>query len=148
MKADVMSDEFVPFGGELAEEKPEPQFVRHASDTAPDPEKPAAPTPVVPSEDIDIADRLRGVLQENLGANLAEDTLEKVVQSIAQTVDSAPTRLALPDLKLQDSPTEPPAEGATPREKPEITLEKEDNRVNRIQVNCTCGETMVMEVLY
>jgi len=145
-----MAKEFKPFGGELAEEKPAPQFVRHASDSVEDPGQPEAPSPapIVPAEPNDLAGQLRAILQDQLDANLAEDTLKNVVQSIEQTVNSTPSRLALPDLRLQDTP-EPATEGeSTPREKPDISVQKEENRVNRIQVNCTCGETMVMDVLY
>ncbi len=145
--------DFVPFGGELAEAKTTPQFIGHHN-TVPDPAEPPDPTvetpPVVPAEANDPSEAVRAVLA-GLPGEIPEDTVNQAVQQILQTVDAGPTRLALPDLKLQPSETPPlkPAEGEEPAQThPELSLEKDGDKVTRIKVDCICGETIVMDCDY
>lgn len=41
----------------------------------------------------------------------------------------------------------PPADG-TQTQAPTVTLQKDGDRVTRIQVRCTCGETITIECVY
>ena len=145
--------DFVPFGGELAEAKTTPQFIGHHN-TVPDPAEPPDPTvetpPVVPAEANDPSEAVRAVLA-GLPGEIPEDTVNQAVQQILQTVEAGPARLALPDLKLQPSKTPPlkPAEGEEPAQThPELSLEKDGDKVTRIKVDCICGETIVMDCDY
>ena len=122
-------NDFIPFEGGLVEEKTTPQFIGHGN-TVPDPSEPPDPTKetpsVVPAETNDPSEAVRAVL-------------------------AGPTRLALPDLKLQPSETPPPepAEGEEPAQThPELSLEKDGDKVTRIKVDCICGETIVMDCDY
>ena len=147
-----MSGEFVPFGGESAEKGPPPQFVRHESDTSSDPQPQAEPSTVAQTEkpEDDITAQLNGILTEHLGADIDDDAMQNAVKAITKAVDTdtSPTRLALPDLKLQNPSAEATGEGEAPSKQPEISLEKEDGKVTRIKVDCTCGEAIVMDVSY
>ena len=145
--------DFVPFGSELAEAKTTPQFIGH-DNAVPDPGEPPDPTvetpPVVPAEANDPSEAVRAVLT-GLPGEIPEDTVNQAVQQILQTVEAGPTRLALPDLKLQPSETPPskPAEGEEPAQThPELSLEKDGDKVTRIKVDCICGETIVMDCDY
>ena len=149
----MSTDYFVPFGGELAEEKATPQFISQGN-TVPDPSEPPDPAtetpPVVPAEEISSSEAVRAVLA-GLPGEIPEDTVNPAVQQILQTVEAGPTRLALPDLKLQPSETPPPepVEGEEPAQThPELSLEKDGDKVTRIKVDCICGETIVMDCDY
>ena len=149
----MSTGDFVPFGGELAEETTAPQFISHGN-TVPDPSEPPDPAvetpPVVPAEANDPAERVRAVLAD-LPGEIPEDTVNQAVQQILKTVEAGPMRLALPDLKLQPSETTPPepAEGEEPAQThPELSLEKDGDKVTRIKVDCICGETIVMDCDY
>jgi len=147
-----MSEEFVPFGGELAEKGPSPQFVRHESDTSSDPQPQTEPSPMAQPEkpEGDITAQLNGILAEHLGADIDDDAMQNAVEAIAKAVhtDTSPTSLGLPDLKLQNLSAEATGEGEAPSQQPEISLEKDDGKVTRIKVDCTCGEAIVMDVSY
>ena len=147
-----MSGEFVPFGGELAEKAPSPQFVRHESDKSSDPQPQTETSPMVQPEKTegDITAQLNGILTEHLGANIDDDAMKNAVEAIAKAVhtDTSPTSLGLPDLKLQNPSAEATGEGEAPSQQPEISLEKDDGKVTRIKVDCTCGEAIVMDVSY
>ena len=148
-----MSGEFVPFGGESAEKGPPPQFVRHESDTSSEPQPQAEPSTVAQTEkpEGDITTQLNGILTEHLGTDIEEEAMQNAVNAIAKAVDTdtSPTRLALPNLKLQNPPpAETAGESEAPSKQPEISLEKEDGKVTRIKVDCTCGEAIVMDVSY
>ncbi len=146
-------NDFIPFEGGLVEEKTTPQFIGHGN-TVPDPSEPPDPTKetpsVVPAETNDPSEAVRAVLA-GLPGEIPEDTVSQAVKQILQTVEAGPTRLALPDLKLQPSETPPPepAEGEEPAQThPELSLEKDGDKVTRIKVDCTCGETIVMDCDY
>ena len=147
------SGDFVPFGGELGEGKITPQFVGHGN-TVPDPSEPPDPAaetpPVVPAEANDPAEGVRAVLAD-LPGEIPEDTVNQAVQQILKTVEAGPMRLTLPDLKLQPSETPPPepVEGEEPAQTlPELSVEKDGDKVTRIKVDCICGETIVMDCDY
>jgi len=149
----MSTGDFVPSGSELAEGKATPQFISHGN-TVPDPSEPPDPAaetpPVVPAEVNDPTEAVRTVLS-GLPGEIPEDTINQAVQQILQTVEAGPTRLALPDLKLQPSEKPPPepAEGEEPAQThPELSLEKDGDKVTRIKVDCICGETIVMDCDY
>jgi len=144
---------FVPFCGELAESKITPQFISHGNTIA-DPSEPPSPDaallPVAPDGTNDSSEAVRAVLA-NLPGEIPEDSVNRAVQQILQTLEAGPKRLALPDLKLQPSDTPPPkpAEGEKPvQTHPELSLEKDGDKVTRIKVDCICGETIVMDCDY
>jgi hypothetical protein len=144
---------FVPFGGELAEEKSSPQFISHGN-SVPDPAEPPDPEaetpPVVPAEATDPTEAVHSVLA-GLPGEIPEESISEAVHQILKVVESSPTRMTLPDLKLQPSDTPPPepAEGEeAPRAHPELSLEKDGDKVTRIKVDCICGETIVMDCDY
>ena len=76
------------------------------------------------------------------GLDLPEDQLQQAVDAVNQAVNEAPLRLALPELKVQHEKT---GDADDPERQPTIELEKEENKVNRIKVNCVCGETIVLD---
>jgi hypothetical protein len=146
--------DFVPFGSELAEAKTTLQFIAHGN-TMPDPsEQPpnagAETPPVVPAETNDPSEAVRAVLA-GLPGEIPEDSINQAARQILQTVEAGPKRLALPDLKLQPSETTQlePVEGEEPAQThPELSLEKDGDKVTRIKVDCICGETIVMDCDY
>jgi len=145
--------DFVPFGGELAEVKTTPKFIGHCN-PVPDPSEPPDPTaeipPVVPAETNDPSEAVRAVLV-GLPGEIPEDKVNQAVRQILQTVESGPKRLTLPDLTLQPSEITQlnPTEGEEQAQAhPELTLEKDDDKVTRIKVDCICGETIVMDCDY
>ncbi|MDP7009745.1 MAG: hypothetical protein QF685_00050 [Verrucomicrobiota bacterium] len=149
----MSSGNFVPFGGEMVEKGAAPQFIGHGN-AVPDPAEPPDPVaetpPVVPAKANDPTEAVRTVLT-GLTGEIPEDTINQAVQQILQTVEAGPTRLALPDLKLQPSETPPlePVEGEEPAQThPELSLEKDGDKVTRIKVDCICGETIVMDCDY
>ena len=149
----MSTDDFVPFGGELAEKETAPQFISHGN-TVPDPSGPPDPAvetpPVMPSETPDPSEAVRAVLA-GLPGEIPEDTVNQAVRQILQTVEAGTKRLALPGLKLQPSETPPPepAEGEEPAQThPELSLEKDGDKVTRIKLDCICGETIVMDCDY
>ena len=149
----MSTDDFVPFGGELAEKETAPQFISHGN-TVPDPSGPPDPAvetpPVMPSETPDPSEAVRAVLV-GLPGEIPEDTVNQAVRQILQTVESGPKRLTLPDLTLQPSEITQlnPTEGEEQAQAhPELTLEKDDDKVTRIKVDCICGETIVMDCDY
>jgi hypothetical protein len=149
----MSAGDFVPFAGELAEKETSPQFISHGN-VAPDPAEPPDPAaetpPVVPAEVNDPTEAVRTVLA-GLPGEIPEDTVNQAVQQILQTMKAGPARLALPDLKLQPSETPPPepVEGEeSAQTHPELSLEKDGDKVTRIKVDCICGETIVMDCDY
>ena len=147
------TSDFAPFGGELAEGKTTPQFVGHDNadlDPSKPPDSAAKTPPVVPTEANDATKTVRAVLTD-LPCEIPEENITQAVQQILQAVKTGHTHLALPDLKLQPSetPMPEPAEGEEPAQThPELTLEKDGDKVTRIKVDCVCGETIVMDCDY
>ena len=86
---------FTPFGSEL-DARPSPHFVEHGEDTPPPANPQAAPAPVTPAEAVDLPGEIRKILQ----GQLAETALDSAVSAIEAAVNNAPTRVALPEIKL------------------------------------------------
>ena len=137
--------EFKPFGEEL-QARPAAQFVKRGiapSDSAASPasedKSTTPPTPVRPAEEVSLPTKIREALS---GLDLPDDQLKQAVDAVNQAVNEAPLRLALPELKVQHETT---GEADDTERQPTIELEKEENKVNRIKVNCVCGETIVLD---
>ena len=129
---------FTPFGNEL-DARPSPQFVEHGEDT-PAPANPqAAPAPVTPAEAVDLPGEIRKILQ----GQLAETALDSAVSAIEAAVNNAPTRVALPEIKLNTGSDQPSLEG-----QPTIEFEREGDTVKRVQVHCTCGQSIHLDCIY
>ena len=86
---------FTPFGNEL-DALPSPQFVEHGGDSLAPTNLQATPAPVTPAEMVDLPGQIRQILQ----GLLAETALDSAVSAIEAAVNNAPTRVALPEIKL------------------------------------------------
>ena len=129
---------FTPFGSEL-DARPSPQFVGHGEDT-PAPANPqAAPAPVTPAEAVDLPGEIRKILQ----GQLAETALDSAVSAIEAAINNAPSRVALPEIKLNTGGDQPTLEG-----QPNIEFEREGDTVKRVQVHCVCGQTIQLDCIY
>ena len=129
---------FTPFGSEL-DARPSPQFVEHGEDT-PAPANPqATPAPVTPAEAVDLPGEIRKILQ----GQLAEAALDSAVSAIEAAINNAPSRVALPEIKLNTTGDQPTLEG-----QPTIEFEREGDTVKRVQVHCVCGQTIQLDCIY
>ena len=131
-----MADEsFTPFGAELTAPK-QSQFIGHGES---DPEESsAAPLPVTPAEANDIGAAIRQILGEQLEGT----SLEQTAQALESAIKNAPTRVALPEIKLHSEP-ETATEGA-----PSISFDREGDTVKRVQIQCTCGQSIHLDCVY
>lgn len=129
---------FTPFGSNL-DARPSPQFVGHGEDT-PAPANPhAAPAPVTPAEAVDLPKEIRKILQ----GQLAETALDSAVSAIEAAVNNAPTRVALPEIKLNTGDDQQPLQ--TP---PTIEFVREGDTVKSVQVRCACGQSIHLDCIY
>ena len=129
---------FTPFGSEL-DARPSPQFVGHGEDT-PAPANPqAAPAPVTPAEAVDLPGEIRKILQ----GQLAETALDSAVSAIEAAVNNAPTRVALPEIKLNTSDDQ-----QTLQTPPTIEFVREGDTVKSVQVRCACGQSIHLDCIY
>ncbi|MBR67614.1 MAG: hypothetical protein CMO67_05900 [Verrucomicrobiales bacterium] len=132
----LMADEsFTPFGAELTAPK-QSQFIGHGES---DPEESsAAPLPVTPAEANDIGAAIRQIL----GDQLEGTSLEQTAQALETAIKNAPTRVTLPEIKLHSEP-EKATEGA-----PSISFDREGDTVKRVQIQCTCGQSIHLDCVY
>jgi hypothetical protein len=131
-----MADEsFTPFGAELTAPK-QSQFVGHGES---DPEESsAAPLPVTPAE----ANDLGTVIRQILSGHLNETSLEQTAEALETVIKNAPTRIALPEIKLHSEPK------TATEEAPSISFDREGDTVKRVQIQCTCGQTIHLDCIY
>ena len=131
-----MTDEsFTPFGAELTAPK-QSQFIGHGEW---DPEESsAAPLPVTPAEANDIGAAIRQIL----GDKIEGTSLEQTAEALETVIKNAPTRVALPEIKLHSEP-ETATEGA-----PSISFDREGDTVKRVQIQCTCGQSIHLDCVY
>ena len=131
-----MDDEsFTPFGAELTAPK-QSQFIGHGES---DPEESsAAPLPVTPAEANDIGVAIRQIL----GDQLEGTSLEQTAEALETAIKNAPTRVTLPEIKLHSEP-ENATEGA-----PSISFDREGDTVKRVQIQCTCGQSIHLDCVY
>ncbi len=142
-----MAGDFIPIGRDLADPSETPKFVRReAPGLEPDDPDTNAPSSVTPAEAVDLAGRIRQILQEagGLSAGAAENT----ATAIEAAVSAAPARVALPEIKIT-APAAPEAaadgEGEEGPKLATIDYEREEERVKRIRVGCPCGETILLD---
>ena len=133
----MSNDNFIPLGNGLDAHK-SAEFVGHA-DIGPVTEKSAErPSPVTPAEANDLDGQIRQILTDKLSG----DSIEEAVVSIKAAILNAPARVALPEIKLQ------PAGGSSPEEQPTIEFEREGDTVKRVQINCSCGQSIHLDCIY
>ena len=63
--------------------------------------------------------------------------------SIEAAINNAPSRVALPEIKLNTVGDQPTLEG-----QPNIEFEREGDTVKRVQVHCVCGQTIQLDCIY
>lgn len=131
-----MADEsFTPFGAELTAPK-QSQFIEHGES---DPDELAAkPLPVTPAE----ANNLGATIRQILSGLLGGTPLEQTAEALETAIKNAPTRVALPEIKLHSEP-ENATEGA-----PSISFDREGDTVKRVQIQCTCGQSIHLDCVY
>ena len=134
-----MSGPFVPFAG-MPVKVGTSTFI---STTFGAPSKPGAPATVVTNEQYDLAGKIRQTLATLPGMEGNEAALDRTTDTLRTLFQQSPARLALPSLKVQADPAT--TESKNP---PAIHMEKEGDRVSRIKVTCTCGETIVLDCSY
>ena len=129
---------FTPFGNGL-DARPSPQFVGHGEDTLAPSSPQAAPAPVMPAEAVDLPGEIRKILQ----GQLAETALDSAVSAIEAAVNNAPTRVALPEIKLNTSDDQ-----QTLQTPPTIEFVREGDTVKSVQVRCACGQSIHLDCIY
>ena len=131
-----MADEsFTPFGAELTAPK-QSQFVGHG-ESNPE-ESSATPLPVTPAEANDLGVAIRQILSDQLTGT----SLKQTAEALETVIKNAPTRIALPEIKLHSEP-ETATEGA-----PSISFDREGDTVKRVQIQCTCGQSIHLDCIY
>ena len=129
---------FTPFGNEL-DARPSPQFVEHAGDSLAPTNLQATPAPVTPAEMVDLPGQIRQILQ----GQLAETALDSAVSAIEAAVNNAPTRVALPEIKLNTGDDQ-----QTLQTPPTIEFVREGDTVKSVQVRCACGQSIHLDCIY
>ena len=129
---------FTPFGSEL-DARPSPQFVGHGEDTLAPSSPQAAPAPVTPAEAVDLRGEIRKILQ----GQLAGTALDSAVSAIEAAVNNAPTRVALPEIKLNTGDDQ-----QTLQTPPTIEFVREGDTVKSVQVRCACGQSIHLDCIY
>jgi len=127
---------FIPLDDGL-EGSSSPQFIRHGSTNLEEGSNSDNPAPVTPAEAHDIKTQLRQILQ----SQITEDSLDSTIGSIQKIIQNTPTRVALPEIKLH--PLDAPSEG-----QPTIAFDREGDTVKRVQVNCSCGQSIHLDCIY
>jgi len=131
----MTNESFTPFGAELTTPK-QSQFIGHGES---DPNELAAkPLPVTPAE----ANNLGTTIRQILGGQLEGTPLEQIAEALEAAIENAPTRVALPEIKLHSEP-ETATDGA-----PSISFDREGDTVKRVQIQCTCGQAIHLDCVY
>lgn len=134
-----MSGKFTPFAGLPVKVGASP-FI---STTFNAPVKPGAPATVVTTEQYDLPSKIRQTLATLLGMAENDAALKEATDALQKLFQQSPARLALPNLKVLADPEKIESKSA-----PAIHMEKEGDRVTRIKVDCSCGETIVLDCSY
>ena len=129
---------FTPFGSEL-DARPSPQFVEHGGDSLAPTNLQATPAPVTPAEMVDLPGQIRQILQ----GQLAETALDSAVSAIEAAINNAPTRVALPEIKLNTGDDQ-----QTLQTPPTIEFVREGDTVKSVQVRCACGQSIHLDCIY
>jgi hypothetical protein len=88
---------------------------------------------------VDLPRQIRQILQ----GQLAEAALDSAVGAIEAAINNAPSRVALPEIKLNTGSDQPSLEG-----QPTIEFEREGDTVKRVQVHCSCGQSIHLDCIY
>ena len=67
---------------------------------------------------------------------------------IQSSIDTAPARIVLPEIKLTPAAESSSKPDAEPSAQPTIELVREENRVQQIILNCSCGQSIRMDCDY
>ncbi len=139
----MTTGDFVPFGGDLGNQSNAP-FVRTGPET-PEDEADSETTPVTPAAANDLPGQIHQILQDHLSG----ESLENATDAIQSAVSAAPARVALPEIKLASAPAAEDVAGnegeGTP---PVLEYEREDDVVQRVIVNCSCGRSIPLDCSY
>ena len=134
---------FVPFGGDLGNQSTA-SFMRTGPET-PEDEANAETIPVTPAEANDLPGQIHQILQDHLSG----ESLENATDAIQSAVSAAPARVALPEIKLASAPaTEDVAGNEGEDTPPVLEYEREDDVVQRVIVNCSCGRSIPLDCSY
>tara|TARA_B100000959_G_scaffold276515_1_gene331363 strand:- start:92 stop:493 length:402 start_codon:yes stop_codon:yes gene_type:complete len=133
----MSSDKFIPLGNGLDAHK-SVEFVSHVDGGLVSEKSIEGPNPVTPAEVNDLDGQIRQILT----GKLAGGSVEEAVVSIKTAILNAPARVALPEIKLQ------PTGGSSPEEQPTIEFEREGDTVKRVQINCSCGQSIHLDCVY
>tara|TARA_Y100000588_G_scaffold383427_1_gene472739 strand:- start:3159 stop:3560 length:402 start_codon:yes stop_codon:yes gene_type:complete len=133
----MSSDGFIPLGDGLNSHK-SAEFISHAGGESATENRTETPKPVTPAE----ANDLEGQIREILSSKVPEESVEEAITSIKAAIVNAPARVALPEIKLQ------PSSGNLPEEQPTIDFEREGDTVKRVQINCSCGQSIHLDCVY
>ena len=141
----MTTGDFIPFGGDLGEQSTA-SFVRTGSGIQGD-EAPPGIAPVTPAEANDLPGQIHQILQ----GHLSGESLDNAAAAIQSAVTAAPARVALPEFKLtpasaaEGAKNEGETASATP---PIVEYEREGDVVQRVIVNCSCGESIHLDCGY
>ena len=85
------------------------------------------------------------ILQDHLSG----ESLENATDAIQSAVSAAPTRVALPEIKLASAPEPEDVAGNEGGDTPPVLeYEREDDVVQRVIVNCSCGRSIPLDCSY
>ena len=101
-------------------------------------ESSAAPLPVTPAEANDLGTAIRQILSGHLN----ETSLEQTAEALETVIKNAPTRITLPEIKLHSEPK------TATEEAPSISFDREGDTVKRVQIQCTCGQSIHLDCIY
>jgi hypothetical protein len=143
----MTAGKFIPFGSDL-EDRNTKQFVRIGDPETPMTVAPPETTPVTPAEANNLPDQIHQILKDHLSG----EPLENATDAIQSAVAAAPTRVALPEIKLTpasalEGELENESEAASPAP-PVLEYEREDDVVRRVIVNCSCGQSIHLDCDY
>ena len=139
----MTSGNFVPFGGDLGNQSTA-SFV-HTSTGTPVDNTPSEIAPVTPAEANDLPDQIHQILQNHLSG----ESLENATNSIQSAVAAAPARVALPEIKLASASSPEDVVGNEGEDTPPVLeYEREDDVVQRVIVNCSCGRSIPLDCSY
>tara|TARA_B100001123_G_scaffold438045_1_gene572039 strand:+ start:1286 stop:1687 length:402 start_codon:yes stop_codon:yes gene_type:complete len=133
----MSNSNFIPLGDGLDAHN-SAEFVSHTGGEPITEKRVEGAKPVTPAEINDLDGQIRKIL---IG-KVEEGSVEEAITSIKAAIANAPARVALPEIKLQ------PAGGSLPEEQPTIEFEREGDTVKRVQVNCSCGQSIHLDCVY
>ena len=139
----MTTGDFVPFGGDLGNQSTA-SFV-HTSTGTPVDKTPSEIVSVTAAEANDLPGQIHQILQDHLSG----ESLENATDAIQSAVSAAPARVALPEIKLASAPEPEDVAGNEGGDTPPVLeYEREDDVVQRVIVNCSCGRSIPLDCSY